>query len=128
MSNGLVEAHSFSPPSDWCGERMSVSVVAGPRLDRDLEGQFSVVSCPGFEPTSAPARSMILVVCVPPQPITQGSERKPKPEYEMVGIVPPQPITRGSERKPKPEYEMVGIVPPQPLAACSYTSLVIVGS
>ncbi len=40
------------------------------------------------EPTSAPARSMILVVCVPPQPFTWGSERKPKPEYEMVGIVP----------------------------------------
>ncbi len=50
--------------------------------------QVTLVAGPRFEPTSAPARSMILVVCVPPQPFTRGSERKPKPEYEMVGIVP----------------------------------------
>ncbi len=53
--------------------------------------QVTLVAGPRFEPTSAPARSMILVVCVPPQPFTRGSERKPKPEYEIVGIVPPQP-------------------------------------
>ncbi len=66
--------------------------------------QVTLVAGPKFEPTSAPARSMILVVC--------GPAIKPKSvESTVGGCRPPQPFTRGSERKPKPEYEMVGIVP-----------------
>ena len=35
-------------------------------------------------------------------------------ESILGGFVPPQPLNLGSERKPKPEYEIVEIVPPQP--------------
>ncbi len=39
--------------------------------------------------------------------------KPPRAAESILGCFePPQPFTRGSGRKPKPEYEMVGIVPP----------------
>ena len=75
-----------------------------------------LVSCPGFEPTSAPAKSMILVVCVPPQPI---SDRFLQTEFRTFLN---KSCPKFEPRPPHGEWlSLVGSGPPLPLLPCKKT-------
>ena len=49
------------------------------------------------------------------EPTSRSIKSKPRSTVGLGHCGPPQPITRGSERKPKPVYEMVGILPVPPI-------------